>query len=117
MSRTHNYFVYILASKPYGTLYTGITSDLIRRVDEHKRDVISGFTSKYQVHRLVYVERHGVVTDAIKREKQIKRWHRAWKINLIEHENPHWSDLFVEMMEKNRRETQWPPAGLREAPQ
>jgi putative endonuclease len=105
----HIYYVYILASKAYGTLYTGVTNDLIRRVDEHKRDVVEGFTSKYQVHKLVYYERHASVRDAIRREKSIKRWRRDWKINLIEHDNPRWLDLYTELMARNRRETQWPP--------
>ena len=111
MTREHNYSVYILASKPYGTLYTGVTNDLIRRVFEHKNDVIPGFTSQYTVHKLVYYERHGGIAEAIKREKRIKRWHREWKIQLIEKDNPRWVDLSTELMARNRRETRWPPSG------
>lgn len=86
--------VYILASKRNGTLYVGVTSDIIRRVSEHKSGVIEGYTKNYGVHRLVYVEYHGTMTDAILREKQLKRWRRAWKLDLIERENPQWLDIF-----------------------
>jgi putative endonuclease len=86
--------VYILASKRHGTLYIGVTSDLGRRVWEHKTGAISGFTGRYDVHRLVYAERHASMEDAILREKQIKKWRRAWKIELVERENPEWRDLY-----------------------
>ena len=86
--------VYILASKRYGTLYTGVTSNLIQRVWQHKQDLVQGFTQKYRVHRLVYFEQHATMEAAIMREKQIKKWNRAWKINLIEQENPDWLDLW-----------------------
>ena len=89
------YYVYILASAKYGTLYVGITSDLIGRVYQHKEKLVDGFTKKYRVHQLVYYEIHGDVHEAILREKQIKKWNRDWKINLIERENPHWCDLYV----------------------
>jgi len=92
-------YVYILANKPNGTLYTGVTSDLLKRVDEHKNDVIAGFTKKYQVHILVYYEPHDDINAAITREKQIKAWKRQWKIELIEKENPHWNDLFLDLLE------------------
>ena len=85
--------VYILASREYGTLYIGVTSDLIARLWQHRSGEVKGFTSKYRVHRLVRFEQFGTMYDAITREKQLKRWHRQWKINLIESENPHWVDL------------------------
>jgi len=88
------YWVYILASKRGGTLYIGITSALARRTWQHKHDVADGFTKRYGVHRLVWFEEWGDVGDAISREKQIKGWNRAWKIRLIEKNNPEWSDLF-----------------------
>jgi len=91
--------VYILASKRNGTLYTGVTSDLVRRVWEHKNDVNDGFTKQYQVHTLVYYELHNEVSSAIAREKQLKRWNRAWKIRLIEEKNPQWADLWKEVQE------------------
>ena len=85
--------VYILASKPYGTLYIGVTSDLIARLWQHRNGEVEGFTSKYRVHLLVRFEQFEAMYDAIAREKQLKRWHRQWKINLIESENPLWNDL------------------------
>ena len=88
------YFVYILASKKNGTLYTGVTSDLLRRIYEHKNKLVEGFTKKYDVHRLVYYEEYRDVLDALNREKAIKRWNRAWKINLIEKNNPQWVALY-----------------------
>jgi putative endonuclease len=88
------YYVYILASGKYGTLYTGITSDLVGRIYEHKEHLADGFTKKYKVNQLVYFEIHDDVHEAILREKQIKKWNRDWKINLIERDNPHWLDLY-----------------------
>jgi len=85
--------VYILASKPNGTLYIGVTSDLAKRVWEHKNDSVDGFTKRYGVHRLVYYELHADMMSAITREKQLKKWNRAWKLELIESENPGWNDL------------------------
>ncbi len=85
--------VYILASKRNGTLYTGVTADLLGRVWEHKNGAIEGFTKKYSVHRLVYFERHETMPLAIEREKQIKKWKRKWKQELIEEQNPTWKDL------------------------
>jgi len=85
--------IYILASRRNGTLYIGVTSDLERRVWEHKEGVIEGFTKKYDVHRLVYYEVHHEMGEAIAREKQLKKWNRAWKIELIEKSNPEWRDL------------------------
>ena len=90
--------VYILASKPNGTLYTGVTSDLAKRVWEHKNDQSDGFTRKYGVHRLVYYERHMDMPAAITREKQLKKWNRAWKVELIEQRNPEWDDLWNEVV-------------------
>jgi putative endonuclease len=86
--------VYLLASQPYGTLYCGVTSDLLRRAWEHRNDVVPGFTREHEVHALVWFELHGTMIDAIEREKRIKKWRRAWKINLIEASNPHWADLY-----------------------
>lgn len=91
-------YVYILASQENGTLYTGVTSDLIKRVDEHKHDVNDGFTKKYKVHTLVYYESHDDINTARTREKQIKAWKRQWKINLIEKDNPEWGDLYEEIL-------------------
>ena len=85
--------VYILASKPYGTLYIGVTSDLIARLWQHRNGEIEGFTSRYGVHQLVRFEVFGDMEAAIRREKQLKNWHRQWKVKLIESENPDWHDL------------------------
>lgn len=89
--------VYILASEPYGTLYTGVTSDLSRRVFEHREGLVSGFTRRYGVKLLVYYEYFGLIGDAIQREKRIKEWRRAWKVELIESLNPEWRDLYEDM--------------------
>jgi putative endonuclease len=88
------YFVYILASRMGGTLYIGVTNDLQRRIVEHRRGAFPGFTKRYGVARLVYFEEFGHVRDAIVREKQLKKWNRAWKIRLIEERNPDWIDLY-----------------------
>ena len=85
--------VYILASKPNGTLYIGVTSDLIQRVWQHKNDFVEGFTERYGVHSLVWYEVHGSMESAITREKALKKWRRAWKIELIEEDNPKWLRL------------------------
>ncbi|MCC2976518.1 GIY-YIG nuclease family protein [Sphingomonas sp. PL-96] len=85
--------VYILASQPLGTLYIGVTSDLVRRLHEHRSGSHAGFTSAYAVHRFVRYEQFADMLAAIARDKQLKRWHRAWKINLIESQNPDWHDL------------------------
>ncbi len=87
--------VYILASGHYGTLYVGVTSDLIGRMWQHRNDVLPGFTRKHKIHRLVHFEIYGDMITAITREKQLKNWRRPWKINLIEELNPHWADLEV----------------------
>ena len=89
--------VYLLASRRNGTLYVGVTSDLSRRVWQHKTDEMDGFTKKYAVHVLVYYEYHGRMDSAIHREKQIKKWRRAWKLKLIERDNPDWRDLYDEI--------------------
>ncbi len=89
-----SYYVYILASQRNGTLYIGVTNDLIRRVYEHKHGVVDGFTKKYGVHRLVYVEETNDIGAAIEREKQLKWWKRKWKLQLIVRMNPNWDDLF-----------------------
>jgi putative endonuclease len=89
-----NYYVYILASEKNGTLYIGMTNNLAERTYQHKTDLIEGFTKKYQVHNLVYFEHFGDASSAINREKQLKKWNRQWKINLVEKENPQWNDLF-----------------------
>jgi putative endonuclease len=96
--KEHRYFVYIVASKRHGTLYIGVTSNLAGRVNEHKQDLREGFTKKYGVHMLVWFEEYGDIRDAILREKQIKKWLRAWKIELIERMNPDWADLFEQIV-------------------
>ncbi len=88
-----NYFVYILASKRNGTLYIGVTSNLTKRIEEHKNKLADGFTSKYGVDKLVYFEQTSDVDSAIAREKQLKKWNRKWKLELIEKQNPSWEDL------------------------
>jgi putative endonuclease len=88
------YYVYLLASRKYGTLYLGVTLDLIRRVYQHKTHADPGFTSRYDVHLLVWFECHDDPVNAIAREKEIKKWRREWKINLIERDNPDWNDLY-----------------------
>jgi putative endonuclease len=92
--RPRHFYVYILASKIGGTLYIGVTSDLIRRVAEHRLKLAGSFTEKYDVARLVYYEQFDDSENAIKREKRLKKWNRAWKIRLIEENNPNWEDLY-----------------------
>ena len=89
------YYVYIIASQKNGTIYIGVTSDLIQRVYKHKNKLIKGFTSQHNVSLLVYFESTTDVHSAIAREKQLKNWHRAWKIALIEKSNPYWNDLYT----------------------
>ena len=91
--------VYILASGWNGTLYVGVTSDLVKRVWEHKHGVVPGFTSKYRIHDLVWYEQHPAMESAIAREKAIKEWKRAWKIELIEKNNPRWQDLYPNIID------------------
>ena len=86
-----------MANKKHGTLYIGVTADLKRRVTQHKESRIPGFTQKYNIHSLVYFEEHTDIRDAITREKQLKKWNRAWKIKLVERRNPEWRDLFFEL--------------------
>jgi len=93
------YYVYTLASQKNGTLYIGMTSDLIKRVYDHKQNLIDGFSKKYSVHHLVYYEHYIEVDESILREKQIKKWNRKWKIRLIEEKNLGWSDLYDEIVQ------------------
>ena len=95
MSSDRQYWVYIIASGLGGTLYIGVTNDLVRRVYEHRTKAAEGFTRKYGVDRLVYFEGFDDIENAIRREKRLKKWNRAWKIRLIEETNPNWSDLYV----------------------
>ena len=97
MSIERSYWVYILASRIGGTLYIGVTNNLVRRVYEHRNGLADGFTKKYQVHRLVYFEQYSDIEAAITREKRLKRWNRAWKIQLIEELNPNWGDLYPQI--------------------
>jgi putative endonuclease len=92
--RERVYYVYILASQIGGTLYIGVTNDLVRRVYEHREKLVKGFTKKYGLACLVYFEPFGDIGLAIQREKQLKKWNRAWKIRLIEEKNPNWNDLY-----------------------
>jgi putative endonuclease len=92
-----NYYVYILASRIGGTLYIGVTNDLIRRIAEHKLKIAEGFTKKHEVTKLVYFEIFDQIEYAIQREKRLKKWPRAWKISLIEKDNPNWIDLYPEI--------------------
>ncbi len=93
-----NYYVYVMASKRNGTLYIGVTGDLIKRVYEHKNNLIEGFTNQYNIHTLVYFEQHQDINQALTREKQLKKWNRKWKLRLIEKENPDWRDLYDEIV-------------------
>ena len=90
--------MYILASRRNGTLYTGVTSDLARRVWQHRNDLADGFTRQYGVHHLVWYETHPTMESAIEREKQLKDWHRSWKIRLIEQTNYDWIDLYMQIV-------------------
>lgn len=92
------YFVYILASKKNGTLYVGVTNNLVKRVYEHKHNIVAGFTRTYNVHLLVYFEVHDNIDTAIKREKIIKHWKREWRIKLIEKKNKDWKDLYASLV-------------------
>ena len=93
-----NPYVYILASQRNGTLYTGVTSNLAQRIEQHRVEVVEGFTKRYSVHRLVWYEKHESMTSAIAREKAIKKWKRAWKLRLIEEVNPEWRDLVEDLL-------------------
>jgi len=91
------FYVYLLASRKQGTLYLGVTKDIVRRTYQHKEKLLPGFTSRYDIRRLVWFEIYDDPTNAIAREKEIKKWRRAWKIDLIEKENPDWKDLYSEI--------------------
>lgn len=93
-----NYYIYIMASKKGGVLYIGVTSDLIRRAFEHRNGLIDGFTKKYFTKKLVYYEQTSDINSAITREKQLKKWKRDWKIELIEKNNPEWKDLYDDII-------------------
>lgn len=93
-------YVYILSNQPRGTLYIGVTSDIYKRIWEHKNKIVEGFTKKYSLDKLVYYECHEDIEEAIKREKQLKEWKRLWKIQLIEKTNNQWRDLYDELIEK-----------------
>ena len=93
-----NYYVYILCNQKNGTLYTGITSDLIKRIWQHKNAAVEGFSKQYGLKRLVHFEQYMDVKEAILREKRIKKWNRQWKINLIEKHNPNWDDLYQKLI-------------------
>jgi len=92
------YYVYILASKKNGVLYIGVTGDLIKRIWQHKNSLAESFTKRYFIHRLVYFENTTDVESAIKREKQLKKWNRDWKVQLIEKDNPNWEDLYSQIV-------------------
>jgi putative endonuclease len=92
-----DYFVYILTNKPRGTLYVGVTNDLVRRVFEHREGVVPGFTKRYGLKQLVHFEKYDDPTTAIRREKNIKHWSRIWKLQLVETSNPQWNDLYKEI--------------------
>ena len=97
MTAASSFWVYILASKVGGTLYIDVTNDLVRRVHEHRAGVADGFTKKHDVHRLVHFEQFDDIENAIRREKRLKSWNRAWKIRLIEQGNPYWIDLYYQI--------------------
>jgi putative endonuclease len=96
--QTTSFYVYILSSKRNGTLYIGVTNNLVRRVYEHKNDLVEGFTNSNRIHRLVYFEECTGVREAILREKQLKKWNRSWKLRIIEEKNPEWKDLYFELL-------------------
>jgi len=101
--------VYILASKPFGTLYIGVTSDLVARLWQHREGAVDSFTKRYAVHRLVHFELFNTMELAIKREKQLKNWHRDWKLNLITRENPDWRDLAIRLGFEPMKPRETPP--------
>lgn len=98
MFELKDFYIYILASQRNGTLYIGVTSNLIRRIWEHKEGIVEGFTKKYSVKNLVYYEKHDTADSAIHREKRLKEWKRQWKLELIENFNPTWSDLYKNIL-------------------
>jgi len=93
-----SYFVYIMSNKPNGVLYIGVTNDLIRRVFEHKQHLAKGFTARYNLDKLVWFEQTEDINSGISKEKQLKNWHRQWKVNLIEQTNPNWQDLYANIV-------------------
>ncbi len=97
--QTKQYYVYLMASRKNGTLYVGVTNDLVRRTYEHRENIIEGFTKKYGVHMLVYYEVHRDVSEALLREKRIKKWERKWKLQLINEVNPKWKDLYDDLIQ------------------
>ncbi len=97
MYKQNYYYIYILANKKNGALYVGVTNNLVRRIYQHKNDLIDGFTKKYSVHDLVYYEQYDNIDVAISREKQLKKWNRVWKFRLIEKDNPMWLDRYNEL--------------------
>jgi putative endonuclease len=97
MSREVNPVVYLLASRRNGTLYAGVTSNLMQRIAQHRQEMLGGFTAEYDVKMLVWFEQHATMESAILREKRIKKWRRAWKIDLIEQSNPEWHDLAIDL--------------------
>jgi putative endonuclease len=104
MKNEHTYYVYILTNKRNGTLYTGVTNNLLRRVLEDKDKIIKGFTTKYGVDKLVYYEVYNYIKDAIQIEANIKAWHRKWKLELIERNNKEWKDLFNDLINEKELE-------------
>jgi putative endonuclease len=96
--KERQYYVYILASKRNGTLYIGVTGNLIKRIYEHKNNLVEGFTKKYKIHLLVYYESTNDVRSALSREKQLKKWNRRWKLRIIEEFNPEWKDLYGKLL-------------------
>jgi len=91
------FYVYILTSRRHGPLYIGVTSDLIARIHQHREGAVPGFTRRYNLKRLVYYEVHDRAEDAIQREKRLKKWNRAWKLRLIDQQNPNWRDLYADI--------------------
>ena len=92
-----HFFVYIMTNRPQGTLYIGVTSDLVKRAYEHRTNAADGFTKRYNLHRLVWFEPHADAENAILRENRLKKWRRAWKLRLIEEQNPDWRDLYEDI--------------------
>lgn len=90
-------WVYMVSNRPHGVLYTGVTSDLLRRTYEHRQSLVEGFTKRYKLTRLVFYEEHSEISAAIQREKNIKHWPRSWKVHLIEQLNPNWTDLYLSL--------------------
>ncbi len=93
----NDYYVYLIANDKKGTIYIGVTNDLERRVLEHKESINKGFSSKYKTNKLVYYESYNDIAEAIEREKQLKKWNRRWKLDLIERDNPNWEDLYYSL--------------------